>query len=229
MNGVCNSQKAYTAPFLIFLSGFVFGELAAKLGDGYAAWAWSEPRYWVYPLQTLAAGVALLWWRQHYELRLMPRTALALAVAVGVLVFVIWVAPQQWLGWVPRLEGYRPDYFGAPTVDLPLLGLRWLRLVVVVPLVEELFWRGWLMRYLVDHRFTQVPVGTFRWPAFLLTTAGFCLEHQMVDWPAAAVAGALYGWLAVRTRSLSACVLAHALTNALLGGYVMNTGQWGFW
>ena len=49
------------------------------------------------------------------------------------------------------------------------------------------------------------------------------------DWPAAALTGALYNFVAYRTRSLSACVLAHALTNALLGLWILRTGQWGFW
>ena len=226
MLGAPSATKAYSGPFVAFLCCFALGELVTKLGEGLAAWPLSEPRYWVYPLQTLVAG-GLLWrWRGSYTL-LRPRWWAG--VGVGVLVCLLWIAPQQWLGQAARMEGYRPDFFGQAAVDGPLLLLRWLRLVVVVPLAEEIFWRGWLMRYLIDHHFTTLPVGTFRRGAFLITTAGFCLEHAQPDWPAAILAGVLYGWLAVRTQSLSTCVLAHAVTNAALGAYVMATGRWGFW
>ena len=60
-------------------------------------------------------------------------------------------------------------------------------------------------------------------------TVGFMFEHSRPDWPAALITGLLYNLVAVRTRSLPACVTAHAVTNALLGGYVMYTHQWGFW
>ena len=55
------------------------------------------------------------------------------------------------------------------------------------------------------------------------------LEHQPADYPAALLTGALFNWIAIRTRSLSSCILAHAITNLLLGFYIMATRQWGFW
>ncbi len=85
------------------------------------------------------------------------------------------------------------------------------------------------MRILIAEPFTGVPFGAFSWRSFAIVTAGFCLEHQPADWPAAILAGALYSLVAYRTRSLSSCVLAHTVTNLLLGLYVMRTGQWGFW
>ena len=109
------------------------------------------------------------------------------------------------------------------------LGVRLLRLIVVVPLLEELFWRGFLLRYLIREDFTKVPVGEFSWLSFGVVTAGFVFEHSFADWPAALLTGALYNIVAYRTRSLSSCVLVHAVTNALLGVYVLRTGQWGFW
>ena len=101
--------------------------------------------------------------------------------------------------------------------------------MLAVPWLEEIFWRGFLLRYLIREDFTSLPFGSWSRFSFLVTTLGFMFEHGMVDWPAALVTGVLYNLVAIRTRSLSACVLAHALTNALLGGYVMHTGQWGFW
>jgi hypothetical protein len=102
-------------------------------------------------------------------------------------------------------------------------------MVIIVPLVEEIFWRGWLLRYLVHDDFRTVPFGTFTWKSFLISSGAFCLEHQFADWPAAILTGALYNLVAYRTRSLAACVVAHAVTNAGLAIYILQTRQWGFW
>jgi CAAX prenyl protease-like protein len=149
---------------------------------------------------------------------------------MGVLALLVWIAPQQWLGSPGRWDGFDPRFFGSAGWPFALnLALRLLRLVVVVPLLEEIFWRGFLLRYLIDEDFTAVPIGSFSWMSFSVVTAGFCLEHSFADWPAALLTGALYNVVAYRTRSLSSCVLVHAVTNALLGAWVLQTGQWGFW
>lgn len=220
-------EKAYLGPFAIFLGLIALGQLVAKLGEGLAFWPLAEPQYWVNPLQTFVCGALLVCSWRLYQLE-KPR-GIGFTILIGVLVFAIWVAPQA-LGLVsPRLEGFEPHFFGGDAAYAVNVSLRFLRLVVVVPLLEEIFWRGFLLRYIIHHDFTKVPFGTFEWRSFAIVTVGFCLEHQMVDWPAAIAAGMLYNLVAYRTRSLSACVLAHAVTNLLLGGYVLRTGQWGFW
>jgi uncharacterized protein len=170
----------------------------------------------------LARGWRLMEWRA-------PRHLL-LALTVGALAFALWIAPQQWLNLPPRKEGFDPEFFGAFGWPCALnLGLRFLRLVIVVPLIEEVFWRGFLLRFLIDENFTQVPFGAFSWKSFGIVSVLFCLEHSPSDWPAALATGMLYNFLACRTRNLAACVFAHAVTNLLLGIYVLHTRQWGFW
>jgi CAAX prenyl protease-like protein len=100
---------------------------------------------------------------------------------------------------------------------------------VVVPLVEEIFWRGFLLRYFINEEFYAVPIGAFSWLSFGVVTAGFALAHSPADWIAALITGALYNWVAYRTKSLASCVLAHSVTNLFLGLWIMKTGQWGFW
>jgi CAAX prenyl protease-like protein len=107
--------------------------------------------------------------------------------------------------------------------------MRFLRLVVVVPLVEEIFWRGFLLRYLINQKFTAIAVGTFSWLSFVVVTGLFGFAHSRADWIPALICGALYNLVAYRTRSLASCVIAHALTNLLLGLWIMQTRQWGFW
>jgi uncharacterized protein len=111
------------------------------------------------------------------------------------------------------------------------LTMRFVRLLVIVPIAEEVFWRGFLMRYVQADGgdFQRVPFGRHSSAAFAITTLGFMLVHSPADWLGALGFGSLMYWLAVRTKSLAACILMHAITNLLLGAYVLATKQWGFW
>jgi len=185
-------------------------------------------RYTLFPLQTVVcAGVLAYFWRQ-YRVR-MPAKAW-IAAAIGTLVFALWVSPQVVFHQAPRLDGFDPGTFAGKTgLYWGEVVMRFARLVVVVPALEEIFWRGWLLRFVINEEFEAVPFGTCTWRANGIVAVGFMLEHSMADWPAALATGLLYNLVAYRTRSLSSCILAHALTNGLLGAYIMVTHQWGFW
>lgn len=211
-------------------------------------WWRSMPEQWVYPLQTIVVAALLLLWRKQY--RLAPWRDLGLAVLLGALGIVAWILPGElwtyltsrgdkvaeswkWLGVAPRLEGFDPSFVNQQPVWLAVvLAFRFARSVLAVPFVEEIFWRSFLMRYFVagDERdFTEVPFGTHTWRSFAFTTLGVVLIHQPADYLGALVFGSLMYWLAVRSKSLGACVLMHAVANLLLGLYVLKTKQWGFW
>jgi CAAX prenyl protease-like protein len=216
---------AFTLPMAVF---FLFLALTSQ-GTRPESVSWfAYPAYWSYPAQTAICAALLLWFWRDYELRA-PRKVW-FAIVIGVVVFVVWVAPQQFLGFTPRLTGFDPEIFqrGSALYWVPVL-LRFVRLVVVVPLVEEIFWRGFLLRYLISDKFTMVKIGTFSWLSFGVVTACFGFSHSRADWIAALVCGALYNLVAYRTRSLISCVFAHSLTNLLLGLWIMQTRQWGFW
>lgn len=222
-------EKAYLGPFFAFLGGLLLCELISKFSDGFAVpWWLSDPQYWVYPLQTLVCGGLVLRNRRYYNLAAFA--GMGWALGGGLVVLALWIAPQVWLGAAPRTEGFDPTFFGESGWPYyTTLIFRLIRLAIVVPLVEEIFWRGFLLRYLVRQPFHTVPIGAWSWSSFGIVSVGFMLEHAPADWPAAILAGMLYNLVAYRTRSLSACVLAHAVTNALLGWYVLSTRQWGFW
>ena len=190
---------------------------------------WLEsPEYWVYPVQTIACGALLIWFWRDYEV-CAPRQV-GFVIVTALLVFLAWISPQAFFGFPPRLAGFNPDGFsGGLGVHWTVIVFRFLRLVVVVPLVEEIFWRGFLLRYLIREQFYTIPIGTFSWLSCLVVTIGFMLAHGRADWPAGFVAGVLYNMIAYRTKSLASCVLAHSVTNLLLGLWIMKTGQWGFW
>ena len=96
------------------------------------------------------------------------------------------------------------------------------------PVLEELFWRGWMMRWLIDHNFLKVPLGKYTPTAFWVVALLFASEHGPY-WEVGLAAGIIYNWWLVRTRSLADCILAHGVTNALLCAWVLATGQWQYW
>jgi CAAX prenyl protease-like protein len=216
---------AYVGPMLVFAVLLSFSALLKKVDHRF--WLASAD-YWIYPLQTIVCGGLLIWFRREYDFEPLRNTAFTIFVAA--LVFALWISPQQFLGFPTRNVGFNPDIFAnQPLLYWPTVGFRFLRLVIVVPLVEEIFWRGFLLRFLVDENFGRVRLGTFSWVSFVVVTLGFGFSHSADDWIAACLTGAIYNGVAYRTKSLWSCVLAHAVTNLLLGIWIMTTKQWGFW
>jgi CAAX prenyl protease-like protein len=216
---------AFTAPMVLFLLLLGLRDLLGKTGGPF--WI-SSAEYWIYPTQAVLCGGLLFWFRREYEMGRPDR--LGFGVAIGLLVFILWISPQAFFGFPPRTVGFNPTIFAdQKSLYWVTVLFRFLRLVVVLPLVEEIFWRGFLLRFLVNENFQQVPFGKFSWLSFAIVTLAFGFSHPSADWPAALVTGALYNWVAYRTKSLSTCVWTHAITNLLLGLWIMKTGQWGFW
>ncbi|MBN8491847.1 MAG: CAAX prenyl protease-related protein [Burkholderiales bacterium] len=212
-------------PFLAFM---VLLALRGALPEG-GLWG-IDPR-WIYGLTVLVVGAMLLaWWREYGELARGTGPGFVetlLSVGVGLLVFVLWInldAPWMTLGEAAAsFRPLRPD----GSLDWPLVIVRWIGATLVVPVMEELFWRSFLMRWLQRPGFTTVDPRQVGLRAVLISTALFVLVHPL--WLAAALAGLAYAWLYVRTGKLWTCVIAHAVTNGVLGIWVVATGQWAFW
>jgi hypothetical protein len=219
---------AYTLPFFVFLGFLAVDGLIASLFETSGIRMLAVPKYWLFPLQTMVcAGLLIFFWKEYAFGPLRPWLW---GVASGLLVLAIWVSPQELFGVAPRTKGFDPEIFqDNATLYWLTVAARFARLVIVVPLVEEIFWRGFLMRYLINENFAKVPFGTYRPFAFFAVAGLFMLVHSPADFPAAFLTGVVWNALAVKTRSLWACVLAHAVTNLILGIYIMQTRQWGFW
>ncbi|MFZ4777724.1 MAG: CAAX prenyl protease-related protein [Terrimicrobiaceae bacterium] len=219
---------AYVVPFALFMAGLALVEAVRTLGGTSGSFFLLKPEYWVYPLQTLVCGGALVFYWKQYDFG-SGRGWIAAPVA-GLLVLGLWLSPQVLLGFPPRTTGFDPTVFSeTPLIYWLTVLARFARLVVIVPLVEEIFWRGFLMRYLIREDFQSLPLGTYAARSFFGVAGLFMLVHSMADWPAAFATGLIYNGLLVRTKSLTACVAAHAITNLGLGIYIMTTRQWGFW
>lgn len=185
---------------------------------------------WIYAVSVVVVSASLVWfWRRYGELREwgLSLGQVLLSVLVGVVVFVLWTrltAPWMMLG--EASAGFVPvDANG----DLmwTLIAFRWVGAALMVPLMEELFWRGFLMRWIDNQDFDKVDPASVSIKAIALSTLVFMLAHT--QWLAAIVAGLAYAWLYKRTRSLWAPVLAHAVTNGVLGVWVILNGYWAFW
>jgi CAAX prenyl protease-like protein len=217
---------ACTLPFLVFVALLALNGALKKIDNH--VWL-TVPEYWIYPLQTIFVSALLIYFWREYDFG-RPRR-IGFALLIGIVVFIVWISPQAVFGFASRTLGFNPVLlFGlrSPFYWLELV-LRFARLIVVVPLIEEIFWRGFVLRFLIDEKFERVALGAFSWFSFVVVTVGFALSHSPPDWPAALVAGAAYNAVAYRTKSLSSCVVAHAATNLLLGLWIMQTKQWGFW
>lgn len=158
------------------------------------------------------------------------------SVAVGAAVFLLWIAPDV------LLPGYRQHWLfsnpvlGSVSTAIPeglernpvVLVFRTVRAAVLVPIIEELFWRAWLMRWLIRNDFESVPLGTYERRSFWIVAALFALEHGPY-WDVGLVAGVIYNAWMVRLKSLGDLILVHGVTNLLLSLYVICFGKWQYW
>ena len=159
------------------------------------------------------------------------------SVLIGIAVFVLWVGPDRIVpGWHHSILFDNP-ITGHPAGSTPpasqtdpvFLTFRVAISVIAVPILEELFWRGWLMRWLVDAEdFERVPLGTYAAAAFWISALLFASEHGSF-WDVGLAAGIVYNWWMIRTRNLWDCIIAHAVTNGILAAYVIAAGQWQYW
>jgi CAAX prenyl protease-like protein len=160
-----------------------------------------------------------------------------LSILVGIAVFVVWIGPDRIAPQWHHSFLFDNPLMGHPAGNTPpaskndpiFLLFRIAISVVAVPILEELFWRGWLMRWIIDpQNFEKVPLGTYAPAAFWLTAILFASEHGSF-WDVGLAAGIVYNWWMIRTRNLWDCILAHAVTNGLLAAWVIGAGQWQYW
>lgn len=205
----------YIVPFATFL-----------LLTGIASWT-NVSLLWLYPIKTIVVGVMLIWfWKRYPEIK--SRFSF-LIIPTGLIVFVLWIIPEGYyplLGEPKSISPYELARSSYPLV-FAWICFRLFGAVVVVPIMEELFWRSFLLRYIINPDFKSVPIGKFSWQSFIITTLLFGVEHY--QWLPGIIAGVLYSFLLYRTKSLFACIIAHSTTNLLLGIYVLITHQWFYW
>lgn len=193
------------------------------------------PQPWESIVRVAVLVAALLGFSRDIIASLRVRHALP-SILLGLAVCALWVAPDQLFpGWRAHwlfqnsitgtvTNSIPPEEFANPLV----VTLRIVRAALLVPLLEEFFWRGWLPRWLVNPDWQRVPLGTFNTMGFVLTAVLFASEHGPF-WEVGLLCGLLYNWYMWRTKSLGDLVLVHAVTNAALAGFVLVTKQYAYW
>ncbi|MCE0483255.1 MAG: CAAX prenyl protease-related protein [Methylacidiphilales bacterium] len=202
------------APFLLFMAIL---EIESWLPNQH---------YIIYVFKTLAVGGIILWfWRSLPSM--VPTDPLA-SILVGIVAVVLWIGLDPCLvHYQQPLIGRDPFQMYPPAEAWMLYFFRMIGFVLCVPIMEELFWRAFLMRWLIRDDFTSVPMGTYHHLSFCLTTAFFASVHG-AEWPLAVIVGILYGAWFVRTKSLGNIILTHGVTNLLLGLWCLWRNDWHF-
>ena len=212
------------APFGTYLLFMLLADVLLKFG-----WSADDLR-WFYAVKIAAvAGVLWLLRSAYSELHWPYSTGVrtwSIAIAAGVIVFIAWI--NLTAGWMVTGEsiGFDPRNDDA-SIDWLLVAVRLTGAVLVVPLMEEIFWRSFLMRWITHPNFLAVNPAQVGFKAFVITVILFAVAHNL--WLAGLFAGIVYNLLYMRSGTLWSPIIAHAITNALLGVWVVSTGSWGFW
>ncbi|MBM3821986.1 MAG: CAAX prenyl protease-related protein [Verrucomicrobia bacterium] len=212
-----NPTAVRVAPFALYLA-LTF--LQGKLGEA--------SLYWGYALKTVLAGALVLAWRKHVP---EMRWAFSLPAAfIGLLVLVIWVGLDPYYPAIGRSgPGWNPHrFFGQ---DSPwawfFIVLRILGSGLIVPMLEEVFYRSFMTRYWSSADFTSVPLSQRDYRGAAITAVAFGFAHS--EWLAGILCGVCYQWLVWRRGQLGEAMTAHAITNILLGIWIAWQGAWIFW
>jgi len=221
------SWASRVIPFGIYMGFIPLYELFAKFLSGEALSVFLVPV--IYTVKTVAVILSLILLRKSYsELKWESIRGIQFipSLLTGLLVFILWINmdwPFATLGDPTEYDpgnlqaGWRHSY-----IFVRIFGA-----ACVVPVMEELFWRSFILRYIISSDFLKVKLGAFTWGSFFFSSLLFGSEHNL--WVAGIMAGMAYNILLYRTRNLYSCIFAHGCTNFFLALYVVRTGNWQFW
>ena len=219
--------KSYVIPFVLYVLGT---NVAAQVSGLY------PPAY----VAVVVLGGIVTWLLLRGRRIVVPHWRVAEAVVVGLVGIALWIGLSELRleeriatylpGWLRPGEriGFNPfEELTQPLAAWSFIAVRLIGLAVLVPVAEELFWRGFLLRWIISPDWQDVPLGKFSTTSFLLVTLLFMLAHP--EWLAAACYCMLLNGLLNWKRDLWSCIVAHGVSNLVLGVYVLSTGTWWLW
>jgi len=203
----------YIAPY-VFFAVFIFLEPFSNISRGI-----------LYSIKTVLVAGALIYFWNVYKQEIKFSFSW-LAIISGVIVFFIWVLPE---GLYPQIvhSEFNPYKQASGYGVYFIIIFRLIGATLVVPLMEELFWRSFALRFAIQSDFKSLPLGQFSWFSFIFISILFGFEHER--WLVGFVAGIVYSSVLYRSKNLFDPILSHAITNFLLGIYILSTHQWSFW
>lgn len=225
-SGKCG-KIPYVVPFVLYL---LFSQIAVYYSDLYP---------WLYiatVIMVSGAAIYLLSGRNVIQAhgKMLPGIAFG---TVGIFIWIllsasnadeavrsflpVWLQPDQRLGFNP-FEAISSPFLAWLFIFVRLMGLG-----LLVPVVEELFWRGFLMRWVISANWEEQPIGVFTLRSFLWIVLLFTLAHP--EWFAAAAYCILINILLYWKKDLWLCIVAHSISNFVLAIYVLLTASWALW
>jgi CAAX prenyl protease-like protein len=217
INGTISYQKSSCIPYI-----FPFALFAVCI---YVGLLFNISQSFMYPVKTVLVASSLIYFWNAYKQEI--RFSFSwLPVISGILVFCIWVVFEGMYPQIGHSEFNPYDYASGYGVYF-IITFRLIGATLVVPLMEELFWRSFALRFAIKSDFKSVPLGQFSWFSFIFISILFGLEHER--WLVGIFAGMVYSGTLYRSKNLFDPILSHTITNFLLGMYVLLTHQWSFW
>ncbi|MDO9204581.1 CAAX prenyl protease-related protein [Methylotenera sp.] len=185
---------------------------------------------WIYAIKIILVIALLIYFYRNYnELSVKPLVKdLCVGALAGLLVFLLWILPYPaWAILGGDVSGLNPNK-NSDGIELILwLSVRICGAALIVPVMEELFWRSFVMRWIDNKEFQSLSPKNISFYALIVSSCLFGLEHQL--WLAGLFAGVIYGLLYKIYKNLWVPIFAHAVTNGILGLWVMTTGNWQYW
>ena len=244
---------AHIMPFACFMGVALFFQLAEgfglKLDNISQPWYRRHPEYLMMVVQMALCFPILFYWRKEYEWNL--NKGWVWGLIGGVVGIAIWILPThlytvlelandgvsdpwwfKYLGLADRREGFDAVIFKDNSFQYyTALVMRFIRAALLVALIEEIFWRGFLMRFIQkpDGNYWNIPFGKFHWASYLVVTVSFMLVHSSVDLLGAFFFGSIMYGVAIKTKSLFACILMHCVANLIMGVYAITHLKYGLW
>ena len=228
-------EKFRVAPAVLRVVPFVIFVLLTAAQGKFGA----TSAYWFYLAKTLV-GAWLIWEMRPFVAEM--RWAFSWeAVLVGVGIFALWVGVSgEWttqnslwgkLGFSHLPEKlaavWNPNAHFSSALAWLFITIRILGSTFIVPPLEEVFYRSFLYRYIASQNFLSVPLAKFLPIPFFTTALVFGFSHN--EWLAGILCGAAYQWIVLRKNRIGDAMTAHAITNFLLGLWVVTRGAWQFW
>jgi uncharacterized protein len=217
-------KRLITSPILVRVLPFAAIALLTLLRG-----QWGDvAQYWIYSLEIAMGALFLLLLRPHIQ-EMHWKFSWEAAV-VGSAVFLVWVGLDGHYPGIVRREGtFNPEQtFGAGSpMALVFISVRLLGSSLIVPPIEEIFYRSFLYRYLTKSDFLKIPLGHFEWLAFVISGVVFGISHY--EWLPGILCGFAYQGLVIRKKRLGDAISAHAITNLLLGLWVIFRKAHFFW
>lgn len=191
---------AYLIPFLAYLlPSFIISDVSIS-----------------YTVRIALTAILLISFRKQYKLKFSPSL---IAVAAGALIALVWIC----LPFSSSDSQFNP--FGV------FLAIKLIGFVIIVPFIEELFTKDFLIRQLIkaeqNKKFSDVKIGMFTWPSFIISVLLFGFSHSMII--AGLLSGVLLNLVLYHTKRIDACIQAHITANFLVAFYILHTQSWWLW